>query len=288
MEKTDAAGAALADAGASLLESLPGVGLIMGMLPEGEEATAGERLKADVVDAVRNVLGPAGGGRDLIWFIDDLHGADDESWEILSHLFRDLTERPVEGARLIAVLAEQVEEGSRTAPLDKHCDIERLALPPLAAEEIAPLVAATGLRTPDKRQVDWLLTMAEVPAHLLSVLRYLELQGLITDGALPSADDLIAMPDPVPADLLERELDDLVDELLGEALAAVARDDRRGAFHPKTFAFRLRCGDEQLGLVIVGSANLTRAAMELNTELGVFSLTRLPAASPPSSLTACG
>ncbi|MAQ14211.1 MAG: hypothetical protein CMN30_05385 [Sandaracinus sp.] len=85
---------------------------------------------------------------------------------------------------------------------------------------------------------------------------------------------------------LARQLQDAAEGTV--RFAHPPRDDRRGAFHPKTFAFRLRCGDEQLGLVIVGSANLTRAAMELNTELGVFSLTRLPAASPPSSLTACG
>lgn len=207
IERAAETDASFADAGGALLDSLPGVGLVLGLLPPSEAESGSERLKADALDAVLRMLDD----RDVIWVIDDMDDVDAESWEAIAHILAGLSSASVDRGSLKLVLSCDDSAVERVHELSGLLSVDSVSIDPLTADTVAKIVASSGIETPNRGQVGWLLGFGDTPGAILSVVRHLDASDQLrkTEGEpprLPPVGVLERLAEPIPSNLLEREL----------------------------------------------------------------------------------
>jgi len=163
----------------------------------GVAATA-EPPRARLLEGLAVLLDRLARRAPVIIFLDDVHAADDSSWEALHYLARNLVTAPV----LVVAAARPEELASRTGPnqillgLDQDGVVLRLGLSPLPSDALADLLAGTLGDRPPASLVGWLEERCRGnPLFALGLLR-----ALLDEGADLSAPRLRRLPE----DLAER------------------------------------------------------------------------------------
>ncbi len=203
---------AMAEVGGLALDGVPGVGLLVGLLPaDGEGPSTREQLQRDVDVAVRQALS----AQSLVWFIDDAQSMDSESREALRALVSSLRRAPA-AHPLVCIASEQREAADGTSSLDGlqsdfGTGARVIDLQPMNDTEQEELLANTGLQDVTTEHQAFLDSYGRLPADILSLLQHLEHEALLIQCPaggfrLPSGAALTELETRVPAKLLEREL----------------------------------------------------------------------------------
>lgn len=213
IERAAETDASFAETGDALLEGLPGVGLILGLLPEAVAESGSERLKADALAAVQGILAD----RDLVWSIDDVQAIDVESWEAIEHILDAISSAEESVGRMCLLLSCSTGDYSRIEGLSRWLETTQIPIPALDDPALTELIHCSGLQSPNPKQAAWLRGFGETAGSVLSVVRHLEAtQQLVGQDpqALPGMAALERLQEPVPTDLLDRELSRL--SVIGE------------------------------------------------------------------------
>lgn len=194
------------------LEMVPGVALLTGLIePQDTNVQSSDRIRADVTRTLRGILSV----RPVIWFVDDLQDADEESIDILFGLREALQQGALPHSMylLISKTHERGQVEDRALHDLQQEDPRRIRwvrLSDMHAKEVGQLVTAAGLQDPDEHQVQWLTIFSSAPGEVLSVLNHMAAHGSLvekdTQQALPSHAVLNTLQPFIPTDLLEREL----------------------------------------------------------------------------------
>jgi len=195
------------------LELIPGVGLLMGILPEEDEGNVtNDKLIHDVEMAIRDQLK----NHSLLWFIDDIQGIDQESLTILIQIVERLYQDKDQNLHSLHIIATEItaeeKEPSKLKKLQKilgdNC-YQVIHLPTLSRDEIITLLSHYGIRTPRADFVDWVDSRAKIPADVMSVLQCLAVEHedfrLSNGQVLPAPETLTKLDSLIPTELLERE-----------------------------------------------------------------------------------
>jgi DNA-binding SARP family transcriptional activator len=161
---------------------------------EGAAPEDGNVTKFRVYDAVVEALGEVAGGSGLVCLIDDLHAADLASLELLVLVAGDLP-------RLAVLVVATLRDTEPSEALDRTMGelltlrgAERLAVAPLAPDEVGAVVGRALGEQPDPRVIDALYERTGGNVfYLLELVRLLESE--YRNGAL-MADDVIKLEVP--------------------------------------------------------------------------------------------
>jgi hypothetical protein len=236
-EKRDSLARVAQEFSGAALEIIPGVGLLMGILPEDEAGNlTNDKLVHDIEIAIRSKLT----NKDIIWFIDDIQGTDQESLDVLIQIITSLKEKrePEHGLHIIATEIPKKNNGpegviAKPTQLSGLKDIlkdgyQTIFLPPLHNDEVKPLLRSYGIDKPSPEFINWVSGRVTTPADVMSVLKCLaaENERFKKSGGkeLPTKEELKNLDNLIPTELLDRELTRLMtlsnDNLLLLELAA--------------------------------------------------------------------
>ena len=228
----------------------PGRGRLGRLIPELEGPSAGDahglesrrRARAQLFEAVLDVLERVARQGPLVLVIENLQWADRSSLDLLSYLARVLRAGPV--LIVATVRSDEIRDRQavlvQIAELEREDNVERLELGPLGRQEVGALVALALESDPDAELVDTLLDRTDGNPFFVEQLLQARREAAAARGHDPSPADADG---PATLDLPPRLRDVLLVRIAG--LSAPAREVLRAAA-----AAGRRVDDELLAVVV--------------------------------------
>ena len=174
----------------------PGRGRLGRLIPELEGPSAGDahglesrrRARAQLFEAVLDVLERVARQGPLVLVIENLQWADRSSLDLLSYLARVLRAGPV--LIVATVRSDEIRDRQavlvQIAELERKDNVERLELGPLGRREVGALVALALESDPDAELVDTLLDRTDGNPFFVEQLLQARREAAAARGAMPA------------------------------------------------------------------------------------------------------
>ena len=188
------------------LRSVPGVGLLLGMVePSSMQAMTAQRLERDVLEQLvaESIAKEAG----LLLAVDDWHLADQESVALLKRLLIALADQAkTVGVSVVLLVAQPLDKD----PLPRLHDAQprKVILEKLGVAEVKELLVKAGAFPVTEPVAQWFAGRAQQPGDVLDVLR-----ALVDGGVARVVGAAVELPPPaaleaagisIPADHIDR------------------------------------------------------------------------------------
>lgn len=190
----------------TLLEQIPGVGLLMNLCGGSEEQrVTTDRMHRDIALLLSRLLAE----KDILFFVDDWQDLDAETVSFLSELPQRID--PARGGLRILITRND-DPSNPPSPPSGTADVwpcRRVEVPALSEESLKAFLHAAGFRTPKREPLRWLLDLGKHPGELLPILTALahhDQTEETPDGlALPPMETLENFSELIPEDLIARQ-----------------------------------------------------------------------------------